>query len=125
MTERYELQCRECRTSVGNRPSSVCEECFSPLEVTYDYDDIRTCLTREAIAQRAPGIWRYRELLPVADEYEATLPIGFTPLVPAPQLARHFRARRPDLKYACFRFPTLSYEGRVAAMAMAQARRSG
>ncbi len=125
MTERYELQCRECRTSVGNRPSSVCEECFSPLEVTYDYDDIRTCLTREAIAQRAPGIWRYRELLPVADEYEATLPIGFTPLVPAPQLARHFRSRRLFLKNDCFCFPTLSFKDRVVAMAMAQARRFG
>lgn len=90
MTERYELQCRECRTSAGNRPSAVCEECFSPLEVIYDYDDVRTCLTREAIAQRAPGIWRYRELLPIPDGYEGTLPIGFTPLVPAPTWLTNF-----------------------------------
>lgn len=125
MTERYELQCRECRTSVGNRPSAVCEECFSPLEVTYDYDDIRTCLTREAIARRAPGIWRYRELLPIPDGYEATLPIGSTPLVPARHLAREFRSRHLLLKNDCFCFPTLSFKDRVVAMALAQARRFG
>jgi threonine synthase len=125
MTERYQLQCRECRTSVGNRPSAVCEDCFSPLEVTYDYDEIRTCLTRETIARRAPGIWRYRELLPLPEEHEATLPIGFTPLVPAPHLAREFRARRLFLKNDCFCFPTLSFKDRVVAMALAQARRFG
>ncbi|HLK34320.1 MAG TPA: threonine synthase [Terriglobales bacterium] len=125
MTDRYELQCRECRTSVGNRPSAVCEECFSPLEVTYDYDDVRTCLTRTSIAQRAPGIWRYRELLPVPDGYDSTLPVGFTPLVPAPNLAREFRSRRLYLKNDCFCFPSLSFKDRVVAMALAQAQRFG
>jgi threonine synthase len=125
MSERYELQCRECRTSVGNRASAVCEACFSPLEVIYDYDDIRTCLTREAITQRAPGMWRYRELLPLPESYQSTLPIGSTPLVPAPQLAREFRSRRLFLKNDCFCFPTLSFKDRVVAMALAQARRFG
>lgn len=125
MSERYELQCRECRTSVGNRPSAVCEECFSPLEVTYDYDDIRTCLTREAVAQRSPGIWRYRELLPLPEGYQPTAPIGSTPLVPAPHLAREFRSHKLFLKNDCFCFPTLSFKDRVVAMALAQARRFG
>jgi threonine synthase len=110
---------------VGNRPAAVCEECFSPLEVIYDYDDIRTCLTREAIGKRAPGIWRYRELLPIPERYEATLPIGFTPLVPAPHLGRALGARRLLLKNDCFCFPTLSFKDRVVAMALAQARRFG
>lgn len=125
MSERYELQCRECRTSVGNRPSAVCEECFSPLEVIYDYDDIRTCLTREAVGQRSPGIWRYRELLPLPEGYQPTAPIGFTPLVPAPHLAREFRSHKLFLKNDCFCFPTLSFKDRVVAMALAQARRFG
>jgi threonine synthase len=43
----------------------VCPACFGPLEVTYDYDVIAATLTREAIASRPPGIWRYLELLPV------------------------------------------------------------
>ncbi len=125
MTERDELQCRECRTSAGNRAAAVCEECFSPLEVIYDYDEVRTCLTREAIAQRAPGIWRYRELLPIPDGYEGRLPIGSTPLGPAPRLARELRSRKLLLKNDCFCFPTLSFKDRVVAMALAQARRFG
>ena len=125
MSERYELQCRECRTPVGNRPSAVCEECFSPLEVIYDYDNIRTCLTREVVAQRSPGIWRYRELLPLPEGYQPTAPIGFTPLVTAPHLAREFRSHKLFLKNDCFCFPTLSFKDRVVAMALAQARRFG
>ncbi len=40
----YELRCRECGRRWGNQPRSICEECFSPLEITYDYDWIRYLL---------------------------------------------------------------------------------
>ena len=56
---RYELRCRECHKSWGNVPKSVCEECFSPLEVFYDYDSIRRDFTREKIAQ---GLQQYLAL---------------------------------------------------------------
>ena len=46
----YELRCRECGRSWGNQPRSVCDECFSPLEVAYDYDAVRASFTRERIA---------------------------------------------------------------------------
>ena len=42
----YELRCRECGKSWGNQPRSVCDDCFSPLEVFYDYDAIRGTFTR-------------------------------------------------------------------------------
>ena len=78
---RYELRCRECNKSWGNVPKSVCEDCFSPLEVFYDYDAIRADFTREKIAQGPPNIWRYSALLPLPEGYSPTLPVGFTPLI--------------------------------------------
>ena len=62
------LQCRECGHLYGLLPIHVCELCFGPLEVAYDYDAIRPLVSREAIADGPQTIWRYRALLPVEDE---------------------------------------------------------
>ncbi len=121
MTKRYELRCRECNKSWGNQPRTICDDCFSPVEIVYDYDDIRTCLTRERIAQRPPSLWRYSELLPLPDGYAPGLPIGFTPLVPAPQLAAKLGIKKLLLKNDSVCFPTLSFKDRVVAMALAAA----
>ena len=51
----YELRCRECGKSWGNQPRSICDDCFSPLEVFYDYDAVRSSFTREPGADRASG----------------------------------------------------------------------
>ena len=59
------LQCRECGKGYPKEALHVCEFCFGPLEVVYDYDKIKTLLSREVIEQRAPNMWRYRELLPL------------------------------------------------------------
>jgi len=93
----YELCCRECGRSWGNQPRSICHECFSALEVAYDYDAVRAALaqgsvdrpksSRERIAQRPPNMWRYAELLPLPEGFEPRLPVGFTPLIQAPRLA--------------------------------------
>ena len=56
----YELRCRECGKTWGNQPRCICDDCFSPLEVTYDYDSIRPRISRELFASRAPNMWRYR-----------------------------------------------------------------
>ncbi len=87
----YELRCRECGKTYGVQPLSVCEECFSPLEVAYDLEYARTRFTREKISQGPANMWRYRALLPVADDYVPQTPSGFTPLVAAPRLARAHR----------------------------------
>src|ERR1700689_5294156 len=89
---RSELRCRECGKSWGNQARSICHECFSPLEITYDYDAIRGAIvngtfSREKIAQRPPNMWRYSELLPLPASFEPRLPVGFTPFLPAPRLA--------------------------------------
>src|SRR5437868_7106486 len=122
---RYELHCRECGKTWGNQPRSICDDCFSPLEVTYDYDAVRAHLTRERIAQRPPNIWLYAELLPLPENYHPSLPVGFTPLLSAPNLARQLGANRLCIKNDAVCLPTLSFKDRVVAVALANARSFG
>ncbi|PYV74773.1 MAG: threonine synthase [Acidobacteria bacterium] len=124
---RYELRCRECHKSWGNVPKSICEECFSPLEVFYDYDSIgkNKDFTREKIAQGPPNIWRYSALLPLPQSHEPTLPVGFTPLIKAPHLAKKIGAKNLYVKNDAVCLPTLSFKDRVVAVALANARAFG
>ncbi len=92
MTTAYWLRCRECGKTYGHQPLSICDECFSPLEVTYDFEYARTRFTRETISQGPLDMWRYRALLPVADSYVPQTPSGLTPLVKAPRLGAQFGA---------------------------------
>jgi threonine synthase len=121
----YELRCRECGKSWGNQPKSICEDCYSPLEVAYDYDTIRPLVTRERIAQRAPNMWRYAELLPLPEGFRPSLPAGFTPLISAAQLGKQIGARRLCIKNDAVCLPTLSFKDRVVAVALANARAFG
>jgi threonine synthase len=121
----YELRCRECGKTWGNQPRSICDDCFSPLEVSYDYDAVRAEFTRENIAQRPPNMWRYSELLPLPEDYHASLPVGFTPLLSAPNLAKELGARKLCIKNDAVCLPTLSFKDRVVAVALAQARAFG
>jgi len=119
----YELRCRECGKSWGNQPRSICDDCFSPLEVSYDYAAIK--LTRDKIARRPPNMWRYAELLPLPANYHPNLPVGFTPLLRATHLAQKIGARRLCIKNDAVCLPTLSFKDRVVAVALAQARNFG
>jgi threonine synthase len=119
----YELRCRECGKTWGNQPRSICEDCFSPLEVAYDYEAVH--LTREQIAQRPPNMWRYAELLPLPANYHPHLPVGFTPLLSAPHLAKKIGANRLCIKNDAVCLPTLSFKDRVVAVALANARAFG
>ena len=140
----YELRCRECGRRWGNQPRSICEDCFSPLEITYDYDWIRYLLgedslnpprtIRRRISQRPPNMWRYAELLPLPEGFEARLPVGFTPLFQAPRLAKRLAGKGNDadtaarnlfIKNDAVCLPTLSFKDRVVAVALAQAQAFG
>ncbi len=121
----YQLRCRECHKSWGNQPRSICEDCFSPLEVIYDYDAIRSQVSRETIAQGPPSMWRYSALLPLPESYRPSLPVGFTPLLKAPQLAKQLGATNLYLKNDAVCLPTLSFKDRVVAVALANAREFG
>ncbi len=124
-TSTYHLRCRECGKTWGNQPRSICEDCFSPLEVTYDYDSIRPLVSRELFASRAPNLWRYRELLPLPAGCQPSLPTGFTPLLKAPQLGERIGSCNLYLKNDAVCLPTLSFKDRVVAVALANARHFG
>src|ERR1700704_4707947 len=121
----YELRCRECGKSWGNQPRSICDDCFSPLEVFYDYEAARPTFTRERIAQGPASMWRYRDLLPLPANYEPTVPAGFTPLLEAPRLAKQLGAKCLYVKNDAVCMPTLSFKDRVVAVALANARSFG
>ncbi len=117
------LSCRACGRPEELGPSYVCPACFGPLEVVYDHDVARATLTRETIAAREPGIWRYLELLPVERAPERGLAVGSTALVRADRLARDLglgTGTTLRLKDDT-RNPTLSFKDRVVAVATARA----
>ena len=125
MTTAYELRCRECGKSYGIRPLSICDECFSPLEVTFDLGYARTRFTREAISKGPLDMWRYRALLPVPDSYVPQTPAGLTPLMKAPRLGARIGAGNLYIKNDAVCLPTLSFKDRVVAVALANAQAFG
>ncbi|MBV9572922.1 MAG: threonine synthase [Acidobacteriales bacterium] len=124
-TTNYELRCRDCGKGWGNQPKSICEDCFSPLEVSYDYDALRAAFSRDKIAQGPPSMWRYSALLPLPPDYNPVLPAGFTPLLRASRLGNQWGASHLFLKNDAVCVPTLSFKDRVVAVALAQARAFG
>lgn len=115
------LQCRECGKQYPKEALSICEECFGPLEVAYDYRAIREVLSRDAIERRASNMWRYRELLPIDGEPSSGNQVGFTPLVKAENLARVWGVRELYIKNDAVNFPTLSFKDRVVSVAISRA----
>jgi threonine synthase len=114
------LRCRGCGRAEPIGLSYVCPACFGPLEVDYDYAVARATLTRAAIAGRAPGIWRYLELLPVDAAPARGLAVGSTPLLPADRLGPMLGLDRLWIKDDT-RNPSLSFKDRAVAVAAARA----
>jgi threonine synthase len=117
----YELRCRECGKTYPNTPLSICEECFSPLEVFCDLEAARGAFTREKIAQGPDSMWRYKALLPVPEDYVPTTPAGWTPLLRAPRLEKRIGAKNLYIKNDAVCLPTLSFKDRVVSVALANA----
>ena len=115
------LQCRECQQEYPIAPLHVCETCFGPLEVVYDYDRIRKSMRHETITSRPPNLWRYRELLPIDGEPRAGLYSGFTPLIRAERLGAALGAKELYIKDDSVNHPTFSYKDRVVSVAISKA----
>ncbi|MGH9593976.1 MAG: threonine synthase [Bryobacteraceae bacterium] len=125
MSEPYQLRCRECGRGWGNAPLTLCTDCFSPLEISYDLDQLRGKVTRESISSRAPNLWRYSDLLPLPEGFQSDLAAGFTPLVRARRLGARLGIGDLYVKNDAVCFPSLSFKDRVVAVALAAARRFG
>jgi threonine synthase len=123
MSDSYELRCKECGKTWGNAPRSFCEDCFSPLELAFDYAAIKNRVRREDLASRNFNMWRYSEFLPVPENFQPPNAVGGTPLVSANHLASKLGANRLYIKNDAVCFPSLSFKDRVVATALVAARR--
>ena len=115
------LQCRECGQEYEKKPLHVCENCFGPLEIQYDYEGIKKSISREKIASRDRNLWRYRELLPIDGEPRVGLYSGFTPLVRAHRLGAALGVKELYVKDDSVNHPTFSYKDRVVSVAISKA----
>jgi threonine synthase len=119
------LKCRECGRGYPKEPLYVCEYCFGPLEVDYDYEGIKKKLTKEVIENRAKNLWRYRELLPLDGEPACGSNAGFTPLIRAKNLEKALGVKELYIKNDSVNHPTLSFKDRVVAVALSKAKEFG
>jgi threonine synthase len=99
----------------------VCEFCFGPLEVFYDYAAIGQVISRERIEEGPPTMWRYADLLPADAQTAVDIGTGYTPLVRAPNLGRALGLERLYVKNDC-QNPTWSFKDRVVSVASTVAR---
>jgi threonine synthase len=102
----------------------VCDFCFGPLEVTYDYERVAATISRERIESGPRTIWRYADLLPVRDAAPVDLGAGFTPLVRADRLAAELGLGELWIKDDTAN-PTGSFKDRVVSVALTKARQLG
>src|SRR5215831_1531913 len=116
------LSCRECGKTSELGPYYACEECFGPLEVSYDFPR----LTRAVIEAGPHNIWRYAPLLPVPQDISSrpTTEPGYTKLIRADGLAAELGMRRLWIKDDSGN-PTHSFKDRVVAVALAAATEMG
>jgi threonine synthase len=118
------LACKECGAEYELKPVHICEFCFGPLEVQYDYEYLKTIVTRERIQSGPNSIWRYKDLLPVASN-PIDVGTGMTPLVRSNRLARRLGLNNLYIKNDAVNMPTLSFKDRVVSIALSKAREFG
>jgi threonine synthase len=107
------------------RTLSVCERCGQMLAVRYDLERVRAAVGKDALRARPPGMYRFRELTPLADgEEPVTLGEGGTPLLALPRLAAHLGLRNLWGKDEG-QNPTGSFKARGLGMAITKARSRG
>src|SRR5438477_935532 len=118
------LVCRECEASYQAEPRSACDECFGPLEPTYDLERIRAEAARPGAGTEPRSLWRYEALLPTHRDELVDLGDGYSPLRRAERLGAELGL--PDLWIKDeTRNPTHSFKDRVVSVALTKAREFG
>ncbi len=119
-------KCVKCGKTYAAAPDLTTCECGGILDIVYDYDYIKTVLTKEKLAKRQNNsMWRYRELLPVEEDTPDTpLRVGWSPLYETDRLARELGIAKLYVKDDGIN-PTASLKDRASAMAVAKAREAG
>jgi threonine synthase len=115
------LKCKECGHRAPAKPLHVCEACFGPYEVEYDYARMKGVVTRDSIANGPRNLWRYRDLLPVEGQPKTGHHSGCTPLRRADRLAAELGCYELWIKDDSCNYPTYSYKERVVSVAISKA----
>ena len=115
------LKCKECGQESPPIAKHVCEFCFGPLEVAYDYDAIRKEISREKIMSGPHNLWRYWDLLPVETRDVISLNEGFTPFWKSRNLGKLLGLKNLYIKNDSVN-PTFSFKDRVVTVALTRSR---
>jgi len=117
------LRCRRCGREYPLAPLNLCDFCFNPLDVDYDYKSMAGVVTRDAIGRGPMNLGRYHNLLPVEDEL-VDIGTGLTPLVRAANLGEELGLKHLYLKNDCLN-PTYSFKDRAVSIATTKAKEFG
>lgn len=115
------LKCKECGHRAPVIAEHVCEQCFGPYEVEYDYAAMQGKVTRASIEAGPKSLWRYKDLLPCEGEPATGLHSGMTPLRKAKRLAAELGCSQLYIKDDSCNYPTYSYKERVVSVAITKA----
>ena len=115
----------DCNQKFEKKDYYVCDFCFAPLEVRYDYEKIKKDLSIKKIESRDKNMWRYRELLPLYGAPTVGSNVGYTPLIKASNLAKKLGLKELYIKNDGVNHPSLSFKDRVVAVALSKAKELG
>jgi threonine synthase len=115
------LQCRECKKEYAPTFKYICDECFGPLDVHYDFPSVN----KNTFANREHTYWRYFELLPIAEKSNiVSIGAGMTPLIKAEKLGKALGLNNLYIKNDSVN-PTFSFKDRPAGIAVSKAKEFG
>ena len=126
MSYLIDLECPQChQVFSAQKEQTFCHECHAPILARYDLAKLRGQLDRDEFQRRPPGMWRWRELLPVSDlSYISSLGEGDTPLLPLPRLGKNFGVSKLWVKDESLN-PTASFKARGLSVAVSKAKEVG
>ncbi|HKI07465.1 MAG TPA: threonine synthase [Nitrososphaeraceae archaeon] len=121
MGEVHALKCRECGLEYEPQFRYICEECFGPLDVQYEFP---SNISRETFSSRKErSYWRYFEMLPIANKNNiVNLQAGLTPLQKADRLAKEMGGLKNLFIKNDSVNPTFSFKDRPAGIAVSRAK---
>ena len=115
------LQCRECKRQYDSAFKYVCDDCFGPLDVGYDFPPV----SKDTFSGREHNYWRYFELLPIESKSNiVSIGAGMTPLIKADNLGEKLGLKNLYIKNDSVN-PTFSFKDRPAGVAISKAKEFG
>ena len=119
------LECPRCAAVHGAGAVRGLCECGSPLLARYDLARAAATVDRAEIGRRPADLWRYHELLPVADAgHVVSLGEGMTPLLAMPRLGGALGVPRLLMKDESL-IPTGTFKARGASVGVSRAAELG